>query len=161
MPAPQKITPFLWFDNNAEEAMTLYTAVFKNSKILSLTRCGESGPGPAGSVLVGSFQIEGQEVTALNGGSMFKFTEAISLVVNCASQEEVDSLWSQLTAGGGAPSRCGWLKDQFGLAWQIVPRVMVQLLQDADPAKAARVMQAMMQMTKIDIATLQRAHEGR
>ena len=112
-------------------------------------------------MLVGSFQIEGQEVTALNGGSMFKFTEAISLVVNCASQEEVDSLWSQLTAGGGAPSRCGWLKDQFGLAWQIVPRVMVQLLQDADPAKAARVMQAMMQMTKIDIATLQRAHEGR
>lgn len=161
MPTPQKITPFLWFDNNAEEAMNLYTSVFKNSKILSLTRCGESGPGPAGSVLVGSFQIEGQEFTALNGGPMFKFTEAISLVVNCDSQEEVDTLWRQLTAGGGAPSRCGWLKDRFGLSWQIVPRIMGTLLQDPDPAKAGRVMQAMMQMTKIDIAALQRAHEGR
>ena len=161
MPTPQKITPFLWFDNNAEEAMNLYTSVFKNSKILSLTRCGESGPGPAGSVLVGSFQIEGQEFTALNGGPMFKFTEAISLVVNCDSQEEVDTLWRQLTAGGGAPSRCGWLKDRFGLSWQIVPRIMGTLLQDPDPAKAGRVMQAMMQMTKMDIAALQRAHEGR
>jgi predicted 3-demethylubiquinone-9 3-methyltransferase (glyoxalase superfamily) len=161
MPTSQKITTFLWFDNNAEEAMNLYTSVFKNSKILSLTRCGENGPGPAGSVLVGSFEIEGQEFSALNGGPMFKFTEAISLVVHCDSQEEVDSLWSQLTADGGAPSRCGWLKDRFGLSWQIVPRVMVQLLQDPDPAKAGRVMKAMMQMTKIDIATLQRAHDGR
>ena len=107
MPTPQKITPFLWFDNNAEAAMKLYTSVFKDSKILSVTRCGESGPGPAGSVLVGSFQIEGQEFAALNGGPMFKFTEAISLVVNCDSQDEVDTLWSKLTAGGGAPGQCG------------------------------------------------------
>ena len=161
MPTPQKITPFLWFDNNAEAAMKLYTSVFKDSKILSVTRCGESGPGPAGSVLVGSFQIEGQEFAALNGGPMFKFTEAISLVVNCDSQDEVDTLWSKLTAGGGAPGQCGWLKDKFGLSWQIVPRILVPLMQDPDPAKAGRVMQAMMQMTKLDIAALQRAHEGR
>ncbi len=161
MSAKQKITTFLWFDNNAEEAMTLYTSLFKDSKILSLTRCGESGPGPAGSVLVGSFQIEGQEFAALNGGPMYKFTEAISLVVNCDSQDEVDTLWNKLGADGGAPGRCGWLKDRFGLSWQIVPRAMAELLQDSDPAKSQRVMQTMMQMTKIDIAALQRAHEGR
>ena len=161
MPAQQKITTFLWFDNQAEEAMTLYTSLFKDSKILSLTRCGESGPGPAGSVLVGSFQIEGQQFAALNGGPMFKFTEAISLVVNCDSQDEVDTLWSKLGADGGAPGRCGWLKDRFGLSWQIVPRAMAELLQDPDPAKSQRVMQAMMQMTKIDIAALRRAHVGR
>jgi predicted 3-demethylubiquinone-9 3-methyltransferase (glyoxalase superfamily) len=159
MASPQKITPFLWFDNNAEAAMNHYTSIFRNSKILSVTRNGKGGPGPEGSVLVGSFELDGVQFSALNGGPMFKFTEAISMVVNCDSQQEVDELWARLCEGG-APSQCGWLKDQFGLSWQIVPRVMVQLLQDPDPAKAQRVMGAMMQMTKIDIAALQRAHRG-
>ena len=156
MAAKQKITTFLWFDDNAEEAMKHYVSIFKNSKILSVTRNGKAGPGPAGTVLVGSFRIEGQEFTALNGGPQFKFTEAISLVVNCDSQKEVDYFWTKLSAGG-APSQCGWLKDKFGLSWQIVPRVMIKLLQDKNPAKSQRAMQAMMQMTKIDIAELQRA----
>jgi predicted 3-demethylubiquinone-9 3-methyltransferase (glyoxalase superfamily) len=156
MASKQKITTFLWFDNNAEEAMKHYVSIFKNSKILSVTRNGKAGPGPAGTVLVGSFRIEGQEFTALNGGPQFKFTEAISLVVNCDSQKEVDYFWTKLSAGG-APGQCGWLKDKFGLSWQIVPRVMIKLLQDKNPAKSQRAMQAMMQMTKIDIAELQRA----
>jgi predicted 3-demethylubiquinone-9 3-methyltransferase (glyoxalase superfamily) len=122
-------------------------------------RNGKAGPGPEGTVLVGSFQIEGQEFTALNGGPQFKFTEAISLVVHCDSQKEVDDLWAKLSKGG-APGQCGWLKDKFGLSWQVVPRVMIELLQDKDPAKSQRVMQAMMQMTKIDIAGLQRAHRA-
>ncbi len=159
MASKQKITTFLWFDSNAEEAMNHYVSIFKNSKILSVTRNGKAGPCPAGTVLVGSFQIEGQEFTALNGGPQFKFTEAISLVVNCDSQKEVDDLWTKLSAGG-APGQCGWLKDKFGLSWQIVPRVMIELLQDKDPVKSQRVMQAMMQMTKIDIAALQRAHRA-
>jgi predicted 3-demethylubiquinone-9 3-methyltransferase (glyoxalase superfamily) len=159
MAAKQKITTFLWFDGNAEEAMKHYVSIFKNSKILSVTRNGKAGPGPAGTVLVGSFRIEGQEFTALNGGPQFKFTEAISLVVNCDSQKEVDHFWAKLSAGG-APGQCGWLKDKFGLSWQIVPRVMIKLLQEKDPAKSQRVMQAMMQMTKLDIAALQRAHRG-
>ena len=137
--------------------MKHYVSIFKNSKILSVTRNGKAGPGPAGTVLVGSFQIEGQEFTALNGGPRFKFTEAISLVVNCDSQKEVDDLWAKLSKGG-APGQCGWLKDKFGLSWQIVPRVMIELLQDKDPVKSQRVMRAMMQMTKIDIAGLQRAY---
>ena len=156
MAGKQKITTFLWFDNNAEEAMKHYVSIFKNSKILSVTRNGKAGPGPAGTVLVGSFQLEGQEFTALNGGPQFKFTEAISLVVNCDSQKEVDDFWTKLSAGG-APGQCGWLKDKFGLSWQITPRVLIELLQDKDPVKSQRVMQAMMQMTKIDIAELQRA----
>jgi predicted 3-demethylubiquinone-9 3-methyltransferase (glyoxalase superfamily) len=160
MAAKQKITTFLWFDSNAEEAMNHYVSIFKNSKIVNLTRYGEAGPGPAGKVMVGTFQIEGQEFAALNGGPQFKFTEAISLVVNCESQEEVDDLWAKLSAGG-APGQCGWLKDKFGLSWQIVPRVLVELIQDPDPEKSKRVMQAMMQMTKIDIAGLQRAHRAR
>jgi predicted 3-demethylubiquinone-9 3-methyltransferase (glyoxalase superfamily) len=160
MASKQKITTFLWFDNNAEEAMKHYVSIFKNSKILSVTRNGKAGPGPAGTVLVGSFQIEGQEFTALNGGPQFKFTEAISLVVNCDSQKEVDDLWKKLSAGG-APGQCGWLKDKFGLSWQITPRVLIELLQDKDPVKSQRVMQAMMQMTKIDIAALQRAYGAR
>ena len=160
MASKQKITTFLWFDNNAEEAMKHYVSIFKNSKILSVTRNGKPGPGPAGTVLVGSFQIEGQEFTALNGGPQFKFTEAISLVVNCDSQKEVDDLWKKLSAGG-APGQCGWLKDKFGLSWQITPRVLIELLQDKDPVKSQRVMQAMMQMTKIDIAGLQRAYGAR
>lgn len=160
MSGKQKITPFLWFDSNAEEAMNHYVSIFKNSKILGVTRNGKAGPGPEGTVLVGSFQIEGQEFTALNGGPQFKFTEAISLVVNCDSQEEVDGLWKKLSEGG-APGQCGWLKDKFGLSWQIVPRIMIELLQDPDPEKSMRVMQAVMQMTKIDIAGLQQAHRAR
>jgi len=140
--------------------MKHYVSIFKNSKILSVMRNGKAGPGPAGTVLVGSFQIEGQEFTALNGGPQFKFTEAISLVVNCDSQKEVDDLWTKLSEGG-APGQCGWLKDKFGLSWQIVPRVLIELLQDRDPVKSQRVMQAMMQMTKIDIAALQRAYRAR
>ena len=159
MAGKQKITTFLWFDNNAEEAMKHYVSIFKNSKILSVTRNGKAGPGPAGTVLVGSFQIEGQEFTALNGGPQFKFTEAISLVVKCDSQKEVDDFWTKLSAGG-APGQCGWLKDKFGLSWQIVPRVLIELLQDKDPVKSQRVMHAMMQMTKIDIAALERAYRA-
>ena len=157
--SPQKITPFLWFDNNAEEAIKHYTSIFENSKILSVTRNGKGGPGPEGSVLVGSFELEGVQFDALNGGPMFKFNEAISMVVHCDSQDEVDHFWDRLCEGG-MPSQCGWLKDKFGLSWQIVPRVFIQLVQDPDPAKSQRVMQAMMQMTKFDIAALQRAHRG-
>ena len=159
MAGKQKITTFLWFDDNAEEAMNHYVSIFKSSKILSVTRNGKAGPGPEGTVLVGSFQLEGQEFTALNGGPQFKFTEAISLVVHCDSQKEVDDLWAKLSKGG-APGQCGWLKDKFGLSWQVVPRIMIELLQDKDPARSQRVMQAMMQMTKIDIAGLQRAHRA-
>ena len=160
MASKQKITTFLWFDNNAEEAMKHYVSIFKNSKILSVTRYGEAGPGPAGTVMVCNFQLEGQEFTALNGGPQFKFTEAISLVVNCDSQKEVDDLWKKLSAGG-ATSQCGWLKDKFGLSWQITPRVLIELLQDKDPVKSQRVMRAMLQMTKIDIAAVQRAYRAR
>ena len=141
--------------------MNFYISIFKNSKVLSVTRNGEGGPGPKGSVLVGTFQLEGQEFMVLNGGPMFKFTEAISLYVNCETQNEVDDLWTKLTAGGGAPSQCGWLKDKFGLSWQIVPTALGRLMNDPDPAKAQRVMGAMMQMTKIDIAGLQKAYDGK
>jgi predicted 3-demethylubiquinone-9 3-methyltransferase (glyoxalase superfamily) len=157
--SPQKITPFLWFDNNAEEAMNHYVSIFNNSKVLSVTRNGKGGPGPEGSVLVGSFELDGLQLNALNGGPMFKFNEAISMVVHCDSQEEVDRLWDRLCEGG-SPSQCGWLKDKFGLSWQIVPRIFIQLVQDPDPAKSQRVLQAMMQMSKFDIAALQRAHRG-
>ncbi len=155
----QKITPFLWFDNQAEEAMNYYVSIFKDSKVLSITRYGDAGPGPKGSVLIAKFQLEGQEFIALNGGPQFKFTEAISLVVNCETQQEVDELWEKLTAGG-EESQCAWLKDKYGLSWQIVPRILFELLQDQDAAKANRVMQAMLQMKKIDIATLKQAAEG-
>lgn len=158
MSAAQKISTFLWFDNNAEEAMNHYLSIFKNSKILSVTRNGEAGPGPAGSVMVASFELEGQKFAALNGGPMFKFNEAISQVVHCDSQEEVDTIWEKLSEGG-APGRCGWLKDKFGLSWQIIPRSLPALLQNPDPEKAKRAMQAMMQMTKIDLAKLQEAQE--
>ncbi|MCW3122366.1 MAG: hypothetical protein JWQ38_1858 [Flavipsychrobacter sp.] len=156
----QKITPFLWFDGNAEEAMNLYTSIFSNSKIGEIVRYPEGAPGPAGSVMTASFQLEGQEFTVLNGGPMFKFTEAISFVVHCSNQEEVDRYWEKLTANGGEESQCGWLKDKFGLSWQIVPDVMIKMLKDADKAKSNRVMQAMMKMVKIDIATLQAAYDG-
>jgi predicted 3-demethylubiquinone-9 3-methyltransferase (glyoxalase superfamily) len=149
----QKITPFLWFDGKAEEAMQFYVSIFKNSMIVSTM------PGPDGKVLTGTFQLEGQQFMALNGGPQFKFTEAISLFVNCETQAEVDDLWNKLTAGG-AESQCGWLKDKFGLSWQIIPSVLGRLLGDKDRVKANRVMQAMLQMKKIDIAKLQQAYDG-
>jgi predicted 3-demethylubiquinone-9 3-methyltransferase (glyoxalase superfamily) len=156
----QKITPFLWFDGNAEEAMNLYVSVFKNSKILNVRRYGEGGPGPKGSVMTASFVLEGQEFMALNGGPQFKFTEAISLFVNLETQAEVDALWEKLSKGG-EESRCGWLKDKYGLSWQIIPSALGKLLGDPDPLKAGRVMQAMLQMGKIDISRLQKAYDGR
>jgi predicted 3-demethylubiquinone-9 3-methyltransferase (glyoxalase superfamily) len=154
----QKITPFLWFDNQAEEAMNFYVSVFKNAKITGLSRYGEAGPGPAGTVMIGTFELEGQEFYALNGGPEFRFNEAISLYVDCKDQQEVDELWAKLTAGG-EESQCGWLKDKFGLSWQIVPSVLTKLLQDKDPVKAQNVMRAMLQMRKIDIQGLQRAYQ--
>ena len=153
----QKISPFLWFDSNAEEAANFYVSIFKDSKILKIAHYGEAGPGPAGSVMVVNFQIEGQDFIALNGGPLFKFTEAISFVINCQTQEEVDHYWNKLTAGGGQESQCGWLKDKYGLSWQVTPTILGELLADKDQKKAQRVMQAMLQMKKIDIAALKRA----
>jgi len=155
----QKITPFLWFDNQAEEAMNFYVSIFKNSKTLSCTRYGDAGPGPKGTVIVASFELDGQEFMALNGGPRFKFTEAVSFVVSCETQAEIDEMWTRLSAGG-EESQCGWLKDKFGLSWQVVPPILSKLMQDKDPQKSNRVMQAMLQMKKIDIATLQRAYDG-
>ena len=154
----QKVTPFLWFDNQAEEAMSFYVSLFKNSEVLSVSRYGEGGPGPQGTVMTGTFQLDGQEFMALNGGPYFKFTEAISLFVNCETQEEVDELWEKLSDGGEI-SQCGWLKDRYGLSWQIVPTALGQMLGDKDPQKSQNVMQAMLQMTKIDIAALRRAYD--
>ncbi len=156
----QKITPFLWFDSNAEEAMKFYTSVFKNSKMGKVTLYPEGSPGPAGTVMVGTFQIEGQEFIALNGGPVYKFTEAISFVVNCETQEEVDEYWKKLTAEGGKAVECGWLKDKFGLSWQIVPTILIPLMGDKDKEKSKRVMQAMLKMKKIDIEGLKRAYAG-
>jgi predicted 3-demethylubiquinone-9 3-methyltransferase (glyoxalase superfamily) len=160
MAAMQKITPFLWFDTQAEEAANFYTSIFKDSKILTVSRYGDAGPGPKGSAMTVSFQLEGQQFLALNGGPHFKFTEAISLLVNCESQQEVDELWSKLTSGGGSESQCGWLKDKFGLSWQIVPTALGRMMSDADPQKAKRTVEAMLQMKKLDIAALERAHRG-
>ena len=156
----QKITPFLWYDNNAEEAVNQYISIFRNSKITNIARYGEAGPGPKGSVMTIEFQLEGQDFIALNGGPMFKFTEAISLSVDCKTQQEVDELWEKLSAGG-QPGQCGWLKDKYGLSWQIVPSILIEMLQDKDAEKSKRVMQAMLQMSKIDIAALKRAYEQR
>jgi predicted 3-demethylubiquinone-9 3-methyltransferase (glyoxalase superfamily) len=155
----QKITPFLWFDGQAEEAMNFYTSVFKNSKIGRVTRYGAAGPGPKGTVMSATFQLDGQDFMALNGGPQFKFTEAISLFVNCETQEEVDELWEKLSSGG-RKDRCGWLKDKFGLSWQIIPRALGEMLGDKDPEKSKRVMQAMLQMDKIDTKTLKQAYDG-
>ena len=154
----QKITPFLWFDGNAEEAINFYVSIIKNSKILSVARYGEAGPGPKGTVMTASFQLDGQEFVALNGGPQFKFTEAISFWVRCETQEEIDEMWEKLSAGG-AKSRCGWLKDKYGLSWQVVPPILGEMLQDKDAKKSQRVMAAMMQMDKIDISLLRRAYE--
>lgn len=155
----QKITPFLWFDNQAEEAMNFYISIFKNSKIITVSRYGEGAPVPGGTVMTATFELDGQTIMVLNGGPTFKFTEAISLFVNCETQAEVDYFWEKLTAGG-EESQCGWLKDKYGLSWQIVPTALGQLLGDPDPEKAGRVMQAMLQMGKIDIAALERARDG-
>jgi predicted 3-demethylubiquinone-9 3-methyltransferase (glyoxalase superfamily) len=155
----QKIRPFLWFDTQAEEAMNFYVSIFKNSKVGKVSRYGDAGPGPKGTVMSATFQLEGQEFIALNGGPVFHFTEAISFFVDCKTQEEVDELWEKLSAGG-QPSKCGWLKDKFGLSWQIIPSALMEMLQDKDPQKSKRVMQAMLQMSKIDIAGLKRAYEG-
>ncbi len=154
----QGITPFLWFDGQAEEAAKFYTSVFKNSKLGKVARYGEAGPGPKGSVMTATFALAGQEFVALNGGPMFKFTPAISFVVNCENQQEVDELWEKLGAGG-ATNQCGWLTDKFGVSWQIVPTALGRLLSDPNPAKAGSVMKAMLQMTKLDIAALERAHQ--
>lgn len=156
----QKITPFLWFDNQAEEAMNFYMSIFKNSKIVSVSRYGDAGPGPKGSVMTATFQLDGQEFIALNGGPHFKFTEAISLFVKCQSQQEVDNFWERLSQGGHQ-SQCGWLKDKFGLSWQIIPTILGELLGDKDREKSKRVMQAMLRMTKIDIEGLKLASDGK
>jgi len=154
----QKITPFLWFDDQAEEAMDFYVSVFKNSRVASIIRYGEAGPGAAGTVMTANFVLDGQEFVALNGGPQFTFSPAISFVVNCTTQAEVDELWEKLSAGG-KEIQCGWLEDRYGLSWQIVPTALVEMLNDPDPVKANRVMQAMLQMVKIDIAALRRAYE--
>src|SRR6184192_4096132 len=155
-----KITPFLWFDNQAEEAANFYVSIFKNSKIVNVSRYGEAGPGPKGSAMTVVFQLDGQEFIALNGGPHFKFTEAISFSVDCKTQQEVDEYWEKLSAGG-KPGQCAWLTDKFGISWQIVPTVLIELLSDPDPAKTQRVMKAMLQMTKIDIANLREAAAGK
>ena len=155
----QKITPFLWFDTQAEEAANYYVSIFLNSRILKIVRNGEAGPGPRDTVMTVSFEINGQQFTALNGGPQFRFSEAISFVVNCETQAEIDALWEKLSAGG-KESRCGWLKDRYGLSWQLVPTVLPELLGDQDSARAQRAMQAMLQMRKLDIAALRRAHQG-
>jgi len=157
----KKITPFLWFDNQAEEAMNFYVSVFKNSKVLGVSRYGDAGPGAKGSVMTASFELNGQEFTALNGGpEHYGFTEAISFFVDCESQQEVDYLWEKLTEGGER-GPCGWLKDKYGLSWQIVPSALGEMLGDKDPAKSQRVMQAMLKMSKLDVAKLKQAYEGR
>jgi len=156
----QKITPFLWFDNQAEEAANFYTSVFKNAQIRGMSRYGDEGPGPKGTVMVATFQIEGMEFMALNGGPQFKFTPAVSFVVSCDTQEEIDELWEKLTSGGGQEVDCGWLTDKFGLSWQIVPAAFGRMMQDKDVVKKGRVMQAMMQMKKMDIAKLEQAYSG-
>jgi predicted 3-demethylubiquinone-9 3-methyltransferase (glyoxalase superfamily) len=159
-PAPQKITTFLWFDNNAEEAANFYVSIFKNSRVLNTARYGEVGPGPKGTVLTVDFELDGQRFTALNGGPQFKFTEAISLVVHCETQDEIDYYWEKLSADGGEPVQCGWLKDKFGLSWQVVPNILPKLLTDGDSQKRERVMGALMGMKKLDIEGLQKAANG-
>jgi predicted 3-demethylubiquinone-9 3-methyltransferase (glyoxalase superfamily) len=156
----QTISPFLWFDSQAEDAAKLYVSIFPNSQILGVSRYGDAGPGPKGTVMTVSFELDGLRFIALNGGPQFKFTEAISFSVNCETQEEVDRYWSKLTAGGGEEGPCGWLKDRFGLSWQVNPRVLGELLSDPDQKKAKRVMEAMLKMKKIDIPTLKRAAQG-
>jgi len=155
----QKITPFLWFDHQAEEAARFYVSTVKNSKIVSVARYGDAGPGPKGGVMTVVFELSGQQFIALNGGPQFRFTEAVSFVINCETQQEVDELWEKLSAGG-RKDRCGWLKDKFGLSWQIVPTILGRLMQDKDSEKSKRVMQAMLKMDKLNIEGLQQAYDG-
>jgi predicted 3-demethylubiquinone-9 3-methyltransferase (glyoxalase superfamily) len=155
-----KITPFLWFDTQAEAAANFYCSIFPNSKIGKMTRYEKGVPGPEGSVMTVSFSLDGQEFTALNAGPRFKFTEAVSFVIPCRTQDEIDHYWSKLTANGGAESMCGWLKDKFGLSWQVVPANLGELLADPDPQKSKRAIEAMLQMKKLDFAALQRARSG-
>jgi predicted 3-demethylubiquinone-9 3-methyltransferase (glyoxalase superfamily) len=154
-----KITPFLWFDTQAEAAANFYVSTFKNSRIVAITRYGETAPGPKGSVMTVDFELDGQGFTALNGGPEFKFTEAISFTVHCQTQEQVDECWEKLSAGG-QQVECGWLKDKYGLSWQIVPTVLIEMLRDPDPQKSGRVMQAVLKMKKLDIAALKKAYSG-
>ena len=153
----QKITPFLWFNDNAEDAINFYTSIFKNSRVINLSRYGEGAPVPSGTLMSGTFQIEGQEFMGLNGGPKFKFTEATSFFISCETQDEVDYYWNALTAHGGEESQCAWLKDKFGVSWQVVPSALMRLMSDPDRAKAERVMQAMLKMRKIIIADLEKA----
>jgi len=155
----QKITPFLWFNDSAEQAVEFYMSIFKHAKVTKVTRYGDGGPGPKGSVMTIAFELHGQEFVALNGGPQFNFSPAISFVVNCDTQAEVDDLWEKLSTGGQR-QQCGWLQDRYGISWQIVPRVLPELVGDEDPAKANRVMKAMMQMTKLDVKALIRAAES-
>jgi predicted 3-demethylubiquinone-9 3-methyltransferase (glyoxalase superfamily) len=155
----QKITPFLWFNHNADEAVNFYTSIFKHSKISNIKRYGEAGPGPKGSVMSATFQLEGQEFIALNGGPQFTFSPAISFFVNCETQAEVDELWEKLSEGG-QKNRCGWLQDKFGVSWQIIPSALGKMLQDKDAEKSKRVMGAMLQMSKIDVKGLEQAYDS-
>jgi predicted 3-demethylubiquinone-9 3-methyltransferase (glyoxalase superfamily) len=158
-PKQQKITTFLWFDGNAEEAANFYCSVFKNSRILNIARYGEAGPGPKGTVMVVDFELDGQNLTALNGGPQFKFNEAISLVIHCDTQDEIDYYWEKLTSDGGQESMCGWLKDKYGLSWQVVPSILPELFRNDETGN--KVLQAVMQMRKLDLATMKKAAEGR
>jgi len=160
MPNIQKISPSLWFDNQAEEAIALYVSIFNDSRIVSVNRFGEGAPFPAGTLMSATFELEGQQFMALNGGPAFPFTEAISFFVSCKTQEEVDILWEKLTSDGGKEGRCGWLKDKFGVSWQIVPDVLGELMGSKDAEKAGRAMQAMFRMNKLDINGLKEAYEG-
>lgn len=160
MAIKQRITPFLWFDTQAEEAANFYCSIFANSKVNQVVRYGEVGPGPKGSAMIVAFELEGQQFTALNGGPRFKFDEAISFVVNCETQAEIDDYWEKLTADGGAPSMCGWLKDKFGLSWQVVPMQIGELM-SGDSERSGRVMQVVMQMQKLDLQKMKDAYEGK
>jgi predicted 3-demethylubiquinone-9 3-methyltransferase (glyoxalase superfamily) len=156
----KNITPCLWFDDKAEEAANFYVSIFKNSKITSLSRYGDAGPLPKGTVMVVTFELDGEKFMGLNGGPLFKFSEAISFVVKCETQAEVDHFWEKLTAGGGQPGRCGWLKDKYGLSWQIVPTALEEMMSEGDAGKSNKVMKALMQMDKLDIQGLRRAGAG-
>ena len=157
----QKITPFLWFDNNAEEAMNFYVSVFKNSQVLDINHSGKAGPGDEGTVMTVYFELDCVRFVGLNGGPMFSFSEAISFWVYCDTQEEIDDLWGKLTVGGGEPGKCGWLKDKFGLSWQLVPSILLELLNDKDPVKRDKVLKAVWQMEKLDMRKLQKAAANR
>ena len=158
----QKITTFLWFHNQADEAIRHYASIFKNSKVVSISRYGDTGPGPKGAVMVVKFQLDGQEFTALNGGPAFTFNEAVSFQIYCETQEELDYYWEKLTPGGDASAQqCGWLKDKYGLSWQVVPTALAEMISDPDTAKSGRVMEALLQMKKLEIERLKRAYEGR